>query len=165
MRNVLLLTALFLSSAGLVAAQDGTAALGQRYTGWFYTGDLSQLWGRFSPEMKKDLNLDKLGAFRQQVAAQLGTEASVLSERVIPSRSGRVYVRTAKFERAEPPIVVQWTMNARGHISGLRVQPAPSEARSPHLGYQTKTPLRLPLAGEWFVSEGGRMMAENYHAA
>lgn len=40
---------------------------------------------------------------------------------------------------------------------------APAEAPSRHLDYQTKTPLRLPFQGDWFVFWGGRTEAENRH--
>jgi hypothetical protein len=39
------------------------------------------------------------------------------------------------------------------------------EAPSPYEGYSTKTVLHLPFEGEWYVIQGGRTVAENYHAA
>ena len=39
------------------------------------------------------------------------------------------------------------------------------EALTPHMGYIAKTSLRLPFEGEWYVIQGGRTVAENYHAA
>jgi hypothetical protein len=165
MKNALLLTVFLFASAGAAAAQKDTpTTLGQRYTGWLYSGDLTHLWERFSPEMKKELDREKLGAFRRQLDEQLGPETQLLSERVWPAGKGRVYLRTAKFEKTEPSVVVQWTMDTQGHITGLFVRPAPEEARTTFLDYRTKTPLRLPLTGEWFVSEGGRTIAENFHA-
>jgi hypothetical protein len=41
----------------------------------------------------------------------------------------------------------------------------PKEAFSPYLKYVTKTQLRLPFVGEWYVIQGGRTVAQNYHAA
>ena len=40
-----------------------------------------------------------------------------------------------------------------------------TEAPSPHTRYIAKTNLRLPFEGEWYVIQGGRTVAENYHAA
>lgn len=37
-------------------------------------------------------------------------------------------------------------------------------ARTDFPDYQTKTPLRLPFDGEWYVYWGGRSIAQNYHA-
>jgi Peptidase family M23/Protein of unknown function (DUF3887) len=166
MKHALLLLVLLLVPAGSAfAQQNGPAELGQRYTGWFYTGDLDQLWQRFTPAMQKNLDREKLTAFREQLQAQIGSEASVLRERVTRSGTGQVYLRTAKFEKAESPIIVQWTMDQQGRISGFFVRPTPTEALSQLLDYQTKTPLRLPFTGEWFVLSGGRTAADNDHAA
>jgi hypothetical protein len=64
---------------------------------------------------------------------------------------------------------VQWALAADGTVAGFLVRPQgppqPQEAPSQDLGYRTKTPLRLPFTGEWFVVWGGRTVAENYHAA
>jgi hypothetical protein len=50
-------------------------------------------------------------------------------------------------------------------VSGIGAQDAGVAAVTPYLGYRTRTPLRLPFAGEWMVIWGGRTVAENYHAA
>jgi hypothetical protein len=50
-------------------------------------------------------------------------------------------------------------------IAGIGAQDAGVAAATPYLGYRTRTPLRLPFAGDWIVFWGGRTIAENYHAA
>jgi hypothetical protein len=53
-----------------------------------------------------------------------------------------------------------WRNLLARHVGALRQRPAATD----FLGYQTKTPLRLPFAGEWYVYWGGRTVAQNKHA-
>jgi hypothetical protein len=143
---------------------------GRQYTAWFYAGEADKLWERFSPEMKTAIgSADNLRAFRGQVEAQAGTETSVEDEKVTPEGGFQVYTRKARFSKAPVPVIVQWTLDASGNVSGFFIRPdqsaPPKEAESKYLDYRTKTPLRLPFNGEWFVFWGGRTVAENYHAA
>jgi hypothetical protein len=143
---------------------------GRQYTKWFYAGEADKLWEKFSPEMKKALvSADNLRAFRGQVEAQAGTETSVEDEKVTPEGGFQVYTRKARFSKVPAPLIVQWTLDASGNVAGFFIRPdqstPPKEAESKYLDYQTKTPLRLPFSGEWFVFWGGRTVGENYHAA
>lgn len=139
---------------------------GRRYTEWFYAGKTAELWERFTPEMKSALgSVDSLRGFREQVAAQLGAEESVTSERVTPSPPFQVYTRIARFAKVPMPVVVQWSLDAEGRVTGFFIRPRQDEAApTSHLEYKTKTPLRLPFDGEWTVYWGGRKLEENYHA-
>lgn len=60
---------------------------------------------------------------------------------------------------------MQWVLTPDRGISGFQVKPAPVLAPSRFLDYETRTPLRLPFDGEWYVVWGGRTLEENYHAA
>jgi hypothetical protein len=60
---------------------------------------------------------------------------------------------------------VSWTLDANGQVAGFSVRPPQSAHASRFDDYQTKTPLRLPVSGDWFVFWGGRMLKQNYHAA
>ncbi|HEX2223084.1 MAG TPA: M23 family metallopeptidase [Thermoanaerobaculia bacterium] len=160
-----------LLAVGSAAARGQTSAadareLGRQYTEWFYSGETARLWGRLSPEMKKLFGTaEGLAGFRTQVEAQAGTETAVLSEEVQERDGLRAYLRLARFSKAPGPVAVQWVVAADGTVTGFAVRPQPQEAASQHLDYRTKTPLRLPFQGEWFVFWGGRTVAENYHAA
>lgn len=141
---------------------------GRQYTAWFYAGETGRLWELFSPEMKQAIgSAEKLKAFRDQVGDQLGTETAVVDEKVEPSGLYQVYTRKARFSKSpDRRFVTLWTLNGKGTIAGFFIRPDTStEAPSSHLDYQTKTPLRLPFDGEWFVFWGGRTVAQNYHAA
>jgi hypothetical protein len=144
-------------------AGNDAAELGRQYTAWFYAGEADRLWERFSPEMKQALgSAGALRGFREQVAAQVGTEEEVLSEEVAAVPPYRVYVRKVKMSKAPMAVVVQWTLDQAGGIAGFFVRPGEA-APSKHLDYQTKAPLRLPFEGEWHVVWGGRTIDDNYH--
>jgi murein DD-endopeptidase MepM/ murein hydrolase activator NlpD len=116
--------------------------------------------------MKKAIgSVEALRTFRTQVESQLGTENSVVDEKVDIAGSSQVYTRKAKFSKAPGTFIVQWGLTGDGAVTSFLVQPAPKEAASKYLDYRTKTPLRLPFEGEWTVFWGGRSVEENYHAA
>lgn len=139
-------------------------ALGRQYTAWFYAGEAGKLWERFTPEMKQGLgSADNLKSFRGQVEAQVGTEAEVVSEQVTPAPPYQVYIRTVRMSKVDVPIIVQFALDASGNVAGFFVRPVEQPAPSKHLEYQTKTPLRLPFEGEWYVFWGGRTPEQNYH--
>jgi hypothetical protein len=54
-----------------------------------------------------------------------------------------------------------WRNGVARLLLSLRRRPATSR----FLDYQTKTALRLPFEGEWYVYWGGRSVAQNYHCA
>ncbi len=139
---------------------------GRRLTALFYAGDVDAVWGQMNAEMRSALgDAPALEAFAGQVEAQLGKEAAVMDESVIPAPGYEVYLRTARFEKFDGLIHVQWAFDAQGKVGGFFVRPVQQAAGTKHLDYQTKTALRLPFDGPWFVFWGGRTIRENYHAA
>lgn len=159
----ILMTILLAVPAGAAAEPQET---GRLYTEWFYAGKVAELWERFTPEMKGALGtVDALQAFRGQIADQLGTEERVLSEKVVSSPPYQVYIRTVRFGKAPTPVIVQWSLDQQNRVAGFFIRPQQEEAPTQHLEYRTKTPLRLPFAGEWYVFWGGRTLKENYHTA
>jgi murein DD-endopeptidase MepM/ murein hydrolase activator NlpD len=145
---------------------DSVRALGRQYTREFYAGDFAGLEAQFSPEMRAGEDSVKLRADRQKVAEQLGAEHSLVSEDVQAKGPWMLYVRTITVDNIAEPVTVLWTIGADGKIGGFHIVPvARQEAPSNFLDYQTKTTLRLPFDGEWFVLWGGRTIALNQHAA
>jgi murein DD-endopeptidase MepM/ murein hydrolase activator NlpD len=168
--------AAFLGLASLLPPQDRPASpdplvleRGRECTRQFYAGELAALWPRFSAEMKAALVAESnLETFRKQVAEQVGAEAEVLREDVLPAGEHTSYRRRARFEKLEQPLLVTWSFDAEGTIVGFTIAPDRSQpAPSKYLDYETKTELRLPFAAgdEWYVFWGGREVAQNYHAA
>ncbi len=101
--------------------------MGRQLTQWFYEGELDQIWGRFSSEMREALvSIESFGAFQAQaIDAQLGSEIQVLNERVQPVEGYQVYLRTARFSNFDGPILVS------GPSIRVAMSRASSSGRSP----------------------------------
>lgn len=143
---------------------DDLLELGRTYTSWLYTGNSDALWARFSPEARQLFGNDAgLRRFAEQVRRDAGAERALVEERLTPWLGSQIYSRVAAFTGMPRPVLVQWILNAEGLVLGLLVQPMEEPAPSQFLQYETKTPLRLPFSGEWFVFWGGRDAIDNYH--
>jgi hypothetical protein len=106
-----------------------------------------------------------LQIFRQQIQDQLGAEVEMLDEEISSQQGVDLYRRVVRFEKTEQVFVVEWAFTD-ATIEGFQIAPdSQSEAPSEYLEYETKTNLRLPFDGEWFVFWGGRTVEQNYHAA
>ena len=141
-------------------AADAALEQGRLYTEWFYNGELEQLLA----QLVFDVSLQELVDFRQTFLNELGQEQQLLVDRVTPIENKLVYVRIAYFENAPIPIAMQWYLDNGLKVAGV-IGPGPAEAPSDYLNYQTKTELRLPFNGLWYVVWGGRLIEQNYHAA
>lgn len=149
-------------------------ARGRQYTQWVHEGRADTLWALFSPRMREAIpTVDAMRAMQQQIEGQLGAETEVVSERILdpsPAPGLEVYVRSSRFTNAPMVLDLVIALDSAGMIHGLTLRPqqgqqAPQAAPSQFLEYQTKTPLRLPFDGEWYVFWGGRTVEQNYHAA
>jgi murein DD-endopeptidase MepM/ murein hydrolase activator NlpD len=133
------------------------------------TPAIQALWPRLSTELRRLIGSEQgLQGFPSYVAETYGTETHLAGERILPLSGQWLYQRRSIYSKG--PDLVEVTLASRedGQITTLATKPAKafvSEATSPHLGYQTKTKLRLPFADEWYVFWGGRSVAQNYHAA
>jgi murein DD-endopeptidase MepM/ murein hydrolase activator NlpD len=162
---LLLLAACAVSPPAAPPEPQSALETGRTYTSWFYSGELERLWSRLSPEMRQVFGTPAdLRSFRGQVQADAGAERAVVEEQVIRSVGAEVYNRTAAFTTFAQPLWIQWTLDPGGVVLGLLVKPAPAPAASRFLEYRTRTALRLPFSGEWFVTWGERSVLENYHA-
>lgn len=166
MRIVLATTfALFLAQPP-ASAVDRTLEVGRHYSEAFLEGHLDDVWAKMTPEMREVFGgIDGVGAFRDKLDQQFGDEAEVLEEGIREATGAHVYVRTSRWSGAKGPILMQWVIAPDQRIAGFLVKPAPVLAPSRFLDYQTKTTLRLPFDGEWYVEWGGRTLEQNYHAA
>lgn len=148
-----------------VTAQEGEVLeQGRGLTQEFYQEQFEHLWERFERPLKSHFgDVTGLRRFRERVTAQLGKETAVISESVDTAGASPVYNRTARFNKAPEPVLVQWSLSGGGSVKGLLVTAA-DEAPSEYLDYRTKTSLRLPFQGEWYVYWGGRRISNNHHA-
>lgn len=144
---------------------------GRELSRLFLQGETDAVWARMSPQMQAALgNAVALADFRAQVTRDLGEEQAVIDESSTAAEPGaHVYLRTARWSRLPTPILMQWAMDDTGQVAGFSVQAkpvaTPEAAPSPYLDYQTRTRLRLPFDGHWYVVWGGHDIAQNYHAA
>lgn len=139
---------------------------GRTYTAWFYAGETDRLWERLSPAMRQTVgSAEAFRAARAEFADQLGAEQELLDEHITRLPPYSLYIRTAIFEKSPEPLQIRWGIDAEGMIAGFVVQSVQEAAASRFLDYETRTPLRLPFNGAWFVYWGGRTIVENYHAA
>ena len=151
------------------APLDSTAVLGlaRALHPAVSAGDCSALWPRFEDRMRAAMK-DSASCITifGGIHAQIGTLDSVLSEEVRSERGLLVYRARCRFATAPEVTRLTISFTPAGRIAGLRVSPGESKPYpSPFLDYQTRTELRLPFEGEWFVFWGGRTLEQNYHAA
>jgi len=91
-----------------------------------------------------------------------GAEGATVSETTAVDGDFRVYRRTAP--RAKGGVfVTTWTFAADGAVAGFTITPAAQPAPTAFLDYVTHARLRLPFDGSWYVSWGGRTLADNDH--
>lgn len=146
--------------------------LGRMDTSRFYGGQTGALWAAMSAKMRSAVKSeDTLKAMSSQITSQFGAESSLLHEDAMPAPGGlMVYTRIVRFAHYPAPMVVLFAFSGgggktEGVIEGFYIKPEPNPAPSSFLDYKDKTPLTFPLEGEWTIYQGGRTVAENYHAA
>jgi hypothetical protein len=149
-----------------VFGQEADLARGRSAAEAFLDNKLAQLWEDMAPPMQQVFGtMEGLAAFREQLTQDIGEESKVLDETLEPADGFATYIRTSRWTRAEAPVLLQMGIADDGEIVGLTVKPKPVLADSRYLGYETRTPLRLPFEGQWYVVWGGRTLEQNYHAA
>ena len=103
--------------------------------------------------------------FQAEVVGSFDTHMQFVHDQMAFTDEWYVYQAALYFAAADLYAAIQWAFTAEGVIGGLYITVLPQEAPSDFLDYQTKTELRLPFAGEWYVFLGGRSIGQNYHAA
>ncbi len=163
---VLYLLALPVSTGAVLTKEQAAMSLGQTYTANFYAGDMASIWQHMTRQMREALGSEGgLRDFGNKVEHDVGSEISVIAERVESVAGFRTYTRQSKFSKIASPIIVSWSFDAEDRIAGFYVRPQQQPAPSPYLDYDTQAYLRLPFDGEWLVFWGGRTVEQNYHAA
>lgn len=157
--------AALLAGAPLWAAAD-SGAQGQDIAEAFLRGEFAGIWRAMTPEMQAAIGSEAaLTGVRTELEQTFGQEVEVLSEETVRQGPHDVYQRIARWSTSPVPLSLVVALDADDRIAGLRVQPLPTAADSPHLDYQTRAALHLPVEGAWHVYWGGREVADNYHAA
>ncbi len=102
---------------------------GRLYTEWLYGNEYNKLWARFSPEMRQTFgSVAELAKFGGQAVTRLGTERKVVDESVMEADPFLVYTRAASFNKAQHPMLIEWSLARDGEVTGLVVRPAPTDS-------------------------------------
>jgi murein DD-endopeptidase MepM/ murein hydrolase activator NlpD len=157
---------MLLLAISLQAAAPSPLEQGRALTAAFYKGEIDAVWARFSTRMREAIgSADGLRALRATVEAQAGAEDAVLDEKVESLEGLQAYRRIARFSKAPGRVMVQWVLSGDGTVEGFFIRPVPEPPAAAQLDYVTRTELRLPFRGRWYVFWGGRSEAQNYHFA
>ena len=156
----------FLLASVLPGLGQDTQGAGRAQSEAFLAGDIAGVWEDMAPPMQEAFGtMEALQQFRDTLTRDFGEEVEVVSEQVQPGEGVEAYLRTSKWSKIEPPLLMQWVFDPQQKIVGFLVQPMPVLAESRFLEYETQAELHLPFTGEWFVVWGGRTLEQNYHAA
>ncbi len=136
-------------------------AQGREFTASFLEYDLEVLSKCI---VDRQYTLAQLSSFRDEVAATLGREISVLRETVSVGGNERDYYgyrRISRFEKTDRPIQIMFGFGSNQDIHAFSVESLPEEAATRFLDYETKTSLRLPFEGAWYAASGGKTAVHN----
>ena len=140
--------------------------LGRKYTTALYANDTATLWPNLTTRMQQELKDEaSLAAFNDKARRQLGKEAKMIKEVVLPNQDYLIYTRLTEFDKVQSRIVVQFTFDQQGEIAGFFVTAEQNAAETKFRDYKDKTVFALPVTGAWTVYQGGRTVFDNYHAA
>jgi hypothetical protein len=97
---------------------------GRQYTAWLYGSQYEKLWERFSPDMRQTFgSVSDLASFAGKAVTRLGREQGAVDERV-EVRPLNVYSRTSRFDRSRHKMLLEWSMEDDGEVTGLVLRPA-----------------------------------------
>lgn len=155
-----------LALAGILgAAQADPLSAAQRMAERFLLGDVDAIWSASTPEMQEAFGtVGKLAVLHDDLMADFGAEATILSERTDEQAGYVVYTRVSRWTQAPAPMELIIALDGQERIAGFFIRPQPVAEPSQFLDYETKATLRLPIDGDWFVYWGGRDIEDNYHA-
>jgi len=138
--------------------------LGHKYAHWFYSNQFDSL---INCIFDKNYKLSDLRDFREKVKQQLGEEKDCINEQIHISmpkdRYIYTFIRCSNFSKVNKPIKTTFGFDRLNNIYIFSVQSLPGEAPTKYSDYKTKTKLRLPFDGEWYVGAGGRNIVSNHH--
>jgi murein DD-endopeptidase MepM/ murein hydrolase activator NlpD len=172
------LVALAVAGAGLAACGSGEAGRdhgaprsegaaadlferGRLDTERFYRRELAGLHARMTPDLLEEAgSLSDLEAFRDRVDELAGTEAAVLAEDTFSADGIGYYRRTVTFDGTDEVMAVQWGYRDGDAIADFFIRPIEPGTS---VEYRTRTTLRLPFDGAWYVTSGGRTVEDNQH--
>ena len=141
---------------------------GRELTRQLLAGDVNALQPTLSPKFTQAVGgAEGLASLAAKLKAQAGKELSVVEEHAFRESGFTTYYRVSRFAKI-PSVTARWVWDPEGRVVGGSVVPSPAAAASPHLAYQTRAALRLPMGpvegGAWYTAWGGRDPVHNKHA-
>lgn len=148
-----------------MTAQSDTLNTGREIAKLYHDGDVKAIWSISTSDMQKAfVSINDLRNLRESIISNLGTEVEVLSEQTVKEADFDVYTRVGRWTGTAVAIEIVVATDELNKLAGFWIRPQRVAAHSPHLNYQVKSSLRLPVSDEWFVYWGGRTIEDNYHA-
>lgn len=134
--------------------------------GYFDSGQSTQLYASFSPQMKKNGSPSKVADMAKGTGIKLGREQKMLGENFVPDVMSRstVYSRFAQYSKAKDPLFAVLVVDDHGQLTMMQFRPAPALPPNKYVDYKVQTKLSLPFNDEWFVYQGGRDIYQNSDA-
>ncbi len=162
---------LVLASSALAFDGPAATARGRTLLGHAVAGEPGPLWDAFAPSMRTAMKDSvSFAATLERIRASLGALDSLTGETLTEDSPGAwTWVAHCRYRQVPVPIDMRFAFDVDGRVTGMLARPAGSAAAreyaSPNLSYETKTVLRPPFEGEWFVGWGGRSLEQNRHAS
>lgn len=121
-------------------------------------------WRRASPALKNQVGSEAgLLSLVNSTRSTLGSEVRVITETMVERGGGTLYRRVSAVSNWARGMELELAFDASGLLTGLVTRPAAKEAPTLSALHKTKTELRLPFDGAWFVLWGGRKYEDNRH--
>jgi murein DD-endopeptidase MepM/ murein hydrolase activator NlpD len=153
-----LLALLALTTVGAQQPTDRGRQLTQR----LYGSECQALWQDMTEAARAVARSREHFADFCKAVQNAGSEAKVLGESATHENGLEHYSRIVLLGTSLEPFEVAFAIDASGKIADVFVRPTTPAA---DVRYATKTNLRLPFAGPWYVAAGGRTLKQNHHVA
>ncbi len=140
--------------AGILSTPE-ILAHGQKYAAWFHSDGMDSL---LQCMVDKEQGVQNVRESRRKIDSEFGRETELLNEltgKSILYSNRYYYVRHSRFTKIKQAVKMEFSFDSADNIFQFSVEMLPSEAPTRFLDYKTKTTLRLPFNGLWYVAAGG----------
>jgi hypothetical protein len=127
----------------------------------------AQRWALLVEPLKQRTKTEaNYSEYNKKLHEKMGPETQMLEENIVPYifAPDTVYSRLSNFQNVPVPVMTMITINQRGQIDAMSIQPVASVAEGKFAGYSGKNNLHLPFNNEWLVYQGGRNLFDNGYA-
>ena len=146
--------------AGYTALRQKTLTEGRALAAGIAADDVKAVYARFSTQYAQALSVDQVRQVLDGLRAQ-GTIGSRLGEGVLlQGPETHFYIGDYRYHTGYLEMKIGF--DGADAVDYLLLTPRPATPDS-RASYHTKTHLRLPFDGQWWVFWGGDTQAQNYH--